>query len=80
MRRRRLLGMTLVSLAMVAGAWSVAPSPVRADGGCTLGCCNYTVDCGSPFTWRCCLPGYGMAPCEQVCPNYCIEGQSCTGM
>lgn len=55
--------------------------PVRADeDACPTGCCKgETVECGSPFSFRCCIPTsqeMGCAP--DGCINHCVAGTSCT--
>ncbi len=79
--RERLIGRALV-LAMVAGLTfgMLGATPLEADEEACLGsgCCQYTVNCGSPSEVRCCLPKSGEAACNQdPCPNYCFGQPSC---
>ncbi len=71
MNTKRFVSIGVLVMAILGGLWSVQPVVVQAGGGCTTGCCNYTVDCGSPQYVRCCLPQSGEAGCEESCPNYC---------
>ncbi len=66
-----------LALGLFWGAWSMVP--IAADeGGCAEGCCGVTTECGSPTSWRCCLPGSGEADCSlEPCVNYCFNKTNC---
>ncbi len=66
-------------LGLVYGALSMVPLAALEGAGCPSGCCQYTVDCGLPTAYRCCLPRDGEANCSQDCANYCYEGTRCSG-
>lgn len=71
--RRRAMAVVFV-LGLVAGMFGQSSTYAFDPEACTPGCCGYTVDCGSPFEWRCCVRDPQMTICEQACKGYCIEG------
>jgi hypothetical protein len=70
----RFLACALV-LGLVYGGLSMVPLAALEGPGCDPGCCQYTVDCGSPTAYMCCLPKDGEAPCSQASANYCCESK-----
>ena len=70
-----------LTVGVMAGVYSAQPVAAVGDDVCmsSIGCCDVTTTCGSPFEWRCCLPQSGEAPCgDETCPNYCNHATNCT--